>query len=62
MRKLYRNTKDAQIFGVCSGLADHFDIDPILIRVGFVCGVLIAGIGLLPYILLAIIVPINRAF
>ena len=38
MRKLYRNTQEGKLFGVCAGLADHFDVDPILFRIGFVCG------------------------
>jgi phage shock protein C len=57
MRKLYRNTEEGKLFGVCAGLAEHFDVDPVLIRIGFVCSVLFLGIGLLPYILLAIIIP-----
>ena len=57
MKKLYRNTGEGKLFGVCAGLAEHFDVDPVLIRVGFVCSVLFLGIGLIPYILLAIIIP-----
>ena len=59
MRKLYRNSEEGKLFGVCAGLAEHFDVDPALIRIGFVCSVLFLGIGLLPYILLAIIIPEN---
>ena len=62
MRKLYRNTEEAKLFGVCAGLADHFDVDPMLIRIGFVCGVLLAGIGLIPYLLLAMIIPEDPRF
>jgi len=47
MIKLYRYTEEG------------FDVDPVLIRIGFVCSVLFLGIGLLPYILLAIIIPEN---
>ena len=57
MRKVYRNTYEGILFGVCSGLADHFDTDPVLIRIGFIFGVLFLGIGLIPYIILAIIIP-----
>lgn len=62
MRKLYRNTQDKKLFGVCAGLADHFEIDPVLIRVGFITSVLLLGIGILPYIILAIIVPEDPRF
>ena len=57
MRKLYRTPKDSILFGVCGGLAEHLNIDPILIRIGVICSFLILGIGLIPYILLAIIIP-----
>ena len=48
MRKVYRNTYEGKLFGVCSGLADHFDTDPVLIRIGFICSVIFPGIGLIP--------------
>mgnify|MGYP001333164560 CR=1 FL=1 len=55
MRKVYRNTYEGKLFGVCFGLADHFDTDPVLLRILFICSVLFLGIGLIPYFLLAII-------
>ena len=48
MLKVYRNTFKGKLFGVCSGLADHFDTDPVLQRIGFICSVLFIGIGLIP--------------
>ena len=57
MRKLYRNTYEGKLFGVCSGLADHFDTDPVLLRIGFICSVIFLGIGLTPYCILALIIP-----
>tara|TARA_B110000967_G_C18842853_1_gene540313 strand:+ start:568 stop:759 length:192 start_codon:yes stop_codon:yes gene_type:complete len=62
MKRLFRNTKDAKLLGVCAGLADHFDVDPVLFRVGFVCLLLFAGIGFIPYILLALLIPKNPKF
>ena len=56
MRKVYRNTYKGKLFGVCSGLADHFDTDHVLQRIGFICSVLFQGIGLIPYFLLAIMI------
>ena len=57
MDKVYRNTYEGKLFGVCYGLADHFDTDPVLLRIGFICSVLFLGIGLIPYFILAIIIP-----
>ena len=62
MRKLYRNTQEGKLFGVCAGLADHFDVDPILFRIGFVCGFIFVGIGFIPYLLLALIIPKDPRF
>ena len=57
MRKVYRNTYKGKLFGVWSGLADHFETDPVLLRIGFICSVLFLGIGIIPYFILAIINP-----
>ena len=62
MRKLYRNTYEGKIFGVCAGLADHFNTDPLLIRIGFICSFLFIGTGLIPYFILAIIIPEKHPF
>ena len=62
MRKLYRNTREGELFGVCAGLADHFDVDPVLFRMLFVFGTLFAGIGFLHYLILALIIPNDTKF
>ena len=31
-KKLYRNTENKMLAGVCSGIADYFNIDPTLDR------------------------------
>ncbi len=49
--------KEKKIFGVCSGLGDYFDIDPTVIRILFLAGVLLFGTGILLYIILAIVMP-----
>jgi len=43
--------------GVCGGLAEYFLIDPVIIRVLFVVITLGAGVGILGYIILWIVVP-----
>nr|MBP9884511.1 PspC domain-containing protein [Chitinophagales bacterium] len=45
--------------GVCSGIANYFDIDPTIVRVLFVFGFLVFGSGLLLYLILAIAMPEN---
>ena len=56
-KKLYRNTENKMLAGVCSGIADYFDIGPTLVRLGWVLFSLLGGSGLLAYIIAAIIIP-----
>jgi len=48
---------EKKIFGVCSGLANYFDIDPTIMRVIFVVSVLGFGTGILIYLILAVVMP-----
>ena len=56
-KKLYRNTENKMLAGVCSGIADYFDIDPTLVRLGFVILTCFGGSGLLAYLAAAVIIP-----
>ena len=56
-KKLYRSD-DAVVGGVCAGLAEHFDIDPIIVRIlAVVLGFSSLGIVLFVYVMLWIILP-----
>ncbi|MGK9367600.1 PspC domain-containing protein [Melioribacter sp. Ez-97] len=58
MRKqLYRSRKHRIFGGVAGGLAEYFDLDPVLMRVIFVIVALISGLGFLLYIILWIVIP-----
>ena len=57
-KKLYRNNTDSKIAGICSGIADYFEIDPVIIRLLFLLA-LFLGPGLILYIIAWIIVPIK---
>jgi phage shock protein C len=56
-RRLHRSTTDKRLAGVCGGLAEYFDIDPLLVRIGFVITALAGGPGLIAYLVLWIAVP-----
>jgi phage shock protein PspC (stress-responsive transcriptional regulator) len=58
-KRLYRTEgSDKMLCGVCGGIAEYFDIDPTLVRVGWVIATLCsASFGLWVYIACAIIVP-----
>jgi len=57
MKKLYRSNSERIIWGVCGGLGNYFQIDPILIRILFVLLFFAGGTGLFIYIILAIMIP-----
>ncbi len=59
-RRLYRNPNDKMLGGVCSGLANYFDIDTVIVRLVFAILFITAGVGLLAYILAWIIIPVAR--
>lgn len=57
-KRLYRSRTDRKIAGVCGGLAEYFNIDPVIVRIIAFILLLPGGLpGLLPYIVLWIIVP-----
>jgi phage shock protein PspC (stress-responsive transcriptional regulator) len=57
-RRLYRSTTNRSIAGVCAGLAEYLGIDAGIVRAIWLLSlVFTAGITLLLYILLAIVIP-----
>jgi len=55
-RRLER-PEDRIIAGVCRGLGDHFDVDPVLVRIAFVVLTVVGGAGILAYLVLWVIMP-----
>ena len=55
-KKLYRNSQNKMIAGVCSGLAEYINIDPTIIRVIWAL-VGLSGAGLIAYLVCALIIP-----
>ena len=58
-RRLYRCRHDQRISGVASGVAEFFGLDPSLVRILWILSVFLGGVGLLLYIAMAIIVPLE---
>ena len=58
-KRLYRSRDERMIWGVCGGLAKYFDVDPTLIRLIAVLTLFFACTGILIYIILTIIVPLE---
>jgi phage shock protein PspC (stress-responsive transcriptional regulator) len=57
MKKLERSRESTVIGGVCGGLSEYFNIDPIIFRIAFVILALGEGIGVIAYIVCWIAIP-----
>lgn len=56
-KRLSRSKTDRVIAGVCGGLGEYFDIDPVIIRALFALFVVTGGSGVFVYIILWVILP-----
>ena len=56
-KKLYRSITDKKLAGVCGGLAEYLGMDSTIIRLILVLTVLFAGVGILAYIVAALVIP-----
>ena len=56
-KKLTRSKTDRKILGVCGGIAEYFDIDSTLVRVGWILITLFHGLGVLAYLICALAMP-----
>jgi phage shock protein PspC (stress-responsive transcriptional regulator) len=55
--RLYRSEDNRIIGGVCGGIAEVYDLDPSLVRLGLVLFTLAGGSGILAYIIAWIVIP-----
>ncbi len=56
-KKLRRSSSDKMIAGVCGGLGEYFDVDPLIFRLIFAVMIIFGGTGILAYIILWILIP-----
>ena len=57
MKRLYRSQTNKVVAGVCGGLAEYFNIDPVIPRIIFLLTVLPGGISILAYFIFWIVMP-----
>ena len=55
-KKLYRNTGNKLIAGVCSGIGEYLNIDPTIIRLIWAL-IGLTGTGIVAYLVAALIIP-----
>jgi len=53
-RRLYRSRSNRWIAGVCGGIGEYFNIDPVIIRV---VALFLPGFNLLGYLICVLIIP-----
>ncbi len=57
--RLSRNESDKMIAGICGGIANYINIDSVLVRALFFFLIFASGIGILIYIILWFIMPLE---
>lgn len=57
MKRIYRSRQDRMVCGVCGGIAEYFDLDPSLVRLGWIIFSAMGGNGFIAYIIAAIVIP-----
>ena len=61
MKRLHRSSDDRKIAGVCAGLGEYFELDPVFFRLFFLFSILFGGLGAIAYIMLWILVPLRES-
>ncbi len=56
-KRLFRDTENEMIAGVCAGLGAYFAVDPTIIRILFIILALFNGIGVIAYLILWVSMP-----
>jgi phage shock protein C len=59
MKRLYLSSTDRKIFGVCGGIAEYFDVDPTVVRIGVVVLAIVTAVFpvAIGYIIAKLLVP-----
>ncbi|MBA3293737.1 MAG: PspC domain-containing protein [Geodermatophilaceae bacterium] len=55
-----RSAEEKMLLGVCGGIAEHTDIDPVYVRLAFLVSLFWGGIGIFAYIAAALVMPKPR--
>lgn len=55
--RLTRSSDERMVAGVCGGLAQYLEIDPVFVRLAFILLLFATGIGLPIYIILWVVMP-----
>ena len=56
-KTLTRSSSDKYLAGVSGGMAEYFDVDANVVRVGWIVATLFTGVAILAYFAIALLVP-----
>jgi len=56
-KRLQKSNSNSVISGVCGGIAEYFNIDPTIVRLGWMIFTFAGGSGLIAYIIAAVVMP-----
>ena len=58
-KRLYKSSTDKKLDGVCAGIAEYFNIDPTLVRLGYAAVTIFSALilGIVAYIVASMIIP-----
>jgi len=57
-KRLYKSNSNKVFAGVCGGIGEYFNMDPVIVRLIWVAGTFFsAGMGILGYIIAAALIP-----
>ena len=57
IKRLYRSKKNRVLAGVCGGIGEYLNVDPVIIRLIWVIFMLAYGAGILAYLIAWLIIP-----
>lgn len=61
-KRIYRPREGKVLVGVCAGIANYFNIDPVLVRLGWIIFCCLGGSGFLAYLVAAVLIPEEPVF
>ena len=56
-KRLYRSQRNRVIAGVCGGIGEYFNLDPVVVRILWLVAVLGFGTGVLAYFICWLVIP-----
>lgn len=59
MKRLYRSRRNKVLAGVCGGIGEHMNLDPVLIRMAAVVLTLFGGVTILIYLIAILVIPLE---